>query len=406
MVGGHRLFPALVAAMALAAIPRAAAAADQGLTADSVTIGAFGPITGPAAYIGLAGRDGAAMAIKEINAAGGINGRKLKMIFEDDGHSPAKALAAVKKLVDDDRVFMLFNVAGSNGTIGTIDYVKEKGIVMYVSFASAPAVTWPFAKNLFRGGTTEVPRYGELYAEYIVDGMKAQKIGILSGREEYPKNEGDALTKQLKNWYQLAPVKRAEFNIGDKDFTPQLLELQQANPQVIAFFGNPAEAAIALRQAKELGLNQRFFVGTTMVDQGFLNAAGPAAEGTSGFALIPLLPASSDPAMKAWRAKWSADYPNLPPNRPNIFDILSYSDMYVVAEAMRHAGKDLTTARLIDALENIHDYRVGPIASPRTFTKIHHIGNLRLQPMEVKHGEWVQAQWESKRPSDILQRYH
>jgi branched-chain amino acid transport system substrate-binding protein len=278
--------------------------------------------------------------------------------------------------------------------------------VMFVSFASAPGVTWPFAKNLFRGGTTEVPRYGELYAEYIVDGLKAQKIGIISGREEYPKNEGDALTKQLQKWYETAPVKRAEFNIGDKDFTPQLLEMQQANPQVIAFFGNPAEAAIALRQAKELGLNQPFFVGTTMVDQGLLTAAGPAAEGATGFALIPLLPASSNPAMKAWRAKWSADYPNLPPNRPNIFDALAYADIYVVAEAMRNAGKDLTTDRLIDALENIHDYRVGPIASPRSFTKIHHIGNLRLQPMQVKNGEWVQVSWESKRPSDILQRYH
>ena len=350
MSAGNRLFLAFAICLALAAPPFAAQAAQQGVTADTITVGAFGPITGPAAYIGLAGRDGAALAIKEINEAGGINGRKLDMIFEDDGHSPAKALAAVKKLVDDDKVFMLFNVAGSNGTIGTIDYVKENGLVMFVSFASAPAVTWPFAKNLFRGGTTEVPRYGELYAEYIVDGLKAQKIGILSGREEYPKNEGDALTKQLQKWYGIAPVKRAEFNIGDKDFTPQLLDLQQADPQVIAFFGNPAEAAIALRQAKELGVNQPFFVGTTMVDQGILTAAGPAAEGISGFALIPLLPNSNDPAMKTWHAKWSAAYPGLPPNRPNIFDVLSYADMYVLATAMRNAGKDLTTAGLIDTL--------------------------------------------------------
>jgi ABC-type branched-subunit amino acid transport system substrate-binding protein len=215
-----------------------------------------------------------------------------------------------------------------------------------------------------------------------------------------------ALTKQLRKWYDIVPVKRLEFNIGDKDFTPQLLEMQQADPQVIAFFGNPAEAAIAMRQAKELGINQPFFVGTNMVDQGLLTAAGPAAEGASGFALIPLLPNSNDPAMKAWRAKWSAQYPNLPAGRPNTFDILAYGDMYVFAEAMRKAGKDLTTAGLIDALESLHDYRVGPIASPRTFTKIHHIGNLRLQPMQVKNGEWVQVPWESKRPSDILQRYH
>src|ERR1700722_7396874 len=125
-----------------------AGADEPGAKPDSITIGAFGPITGPAAYIGLAGRDGATLAIKEINAAGGINGRKLSMVFEDDGHSPTKALAAVKKLIDQDHVFMIFCVAGSNGTLGTIDFVRENGRVMFVSFASAPGVTWPFARNL------------------------------------------------------------------------------------------------------------------------------------------------------------------------------------------------------------------------------------------------------------------
>src|SRR5579871_3838346 len=202
---GKRLRGLLCAAAALYAFPGNAAAEEPGLTADTITIGAFGPITGPAAYIGLGGRDGANLAIKEINAAGGINGRKLSMIFEDDGHSPTKALAAAKKLIDQDHVFMIFCVAGSNGTLGTVDFVRENGRVMYVSFASAPGVTWPFARNMFRGGTTEVPRYGELYAEYLHDYLKAKKIAILSGREEYPKNEGDALTAQLKSWYQMAP---------------------------------------------------------------------------------------------------------------------------------------------------------------------------------------------------------
>jgi branched-chain amino acid transport system substrate-binding protein len=382
-----------------------ARADEPGVTPDSIAIGAFGPITGPAAYIGLAGRDGANLAIKEINAAGGINGRKLSMIFEDDGHSPTKALAAVKKLIDQDHVFMIFCVAGSNGTLGTIDFVRENGRVMFVSFASAPGVTWPFARNLFRGGTTEVPRYGELYAEYLHDYLKATKIAILNGREEYPKNEGDALTAQLKNWYQAAPVKRAEFNIGDKDFTPQLLEIQGADPQVIAIFGNPAEAAIAMRQAKELGMNQQFFLGTTMVDQSLLNVAKQAAEGASGFALLPLLPSSSNPEMKSWVAKWKQEYPNLPAGRPNVFDVLSYSDMYAVADAIKRAGKDITTDRLIDALEATHEYRAGAIASPLTFTKKHHIGNLRLQAMQVKNGEWEPVAFEGKRESDILKRY-
>jgi branched-chain amino acid transport system substrate-binding protein len=111
----------------------------QGVTDNEILIGGFGPTTGPAAYIGLGGRDGLLLAIKEINASGGINGRKLRLIFEDDGHSPTKALASVKKLIDQDKVFMIFCAAGSNATVGTIDYVKEQKKVMYVSFCFCPS---------------------------------------------------------------------------------------------------------------------------------------------------------------------------------------------------------------------------------------------------------------------------
>src|SRR5512146_1708694 len=302
------------------------ASAEQGVTADTITLGAFGPITGPAAYIGMGGRDGMNLAIKEINAAGGVNGRKIVAVFEDDSHSPTRALAAVKKLVEQDNVFAVFCVAGSNATVGAVDYVKEHQRVMYVSIASAPQVTWPFSRYLFRGGTTETARYGELYADFIVNHLKARKIAILSGREEYPKNEGDATTRLLKSWFDIAPVLREQFNIGDKDFTPQLLAVSKANPDVVAFFGNPAEAAIALRQAKELGLKQRFFVGSNMVDPALVNAAKSAAEGVTGFSLIPLLPGSKEPAMAKWEAAWRREYPNAPAGRPNNFDLLAYAD--------------------------------------------------------------------------------
>jgi branched-chain amino acid transport system substrate-binding protein len=233
-----RLLLAAVAALLAVAMP--VAAQQQGVTSDTITIGAHGPITGPAAYIGLAGRDGMLLAIKEINAAGGVNGRKIVAVFEDDGHSPTKAVAAVKKLVEQDKVFAVMSVGGSNATVGAVDYMKEKGVPYYVSIASAPQVTWPHARNLFRGGTTETARYGELYAEFLVTHYKAKRIAIMSGREEYPRNEGDATVDKLKNWFQMAPAVRVEFNIGDKDFTPQLVEVQKANPDVIAFFGNPA----------------------------------------------------------------------------------------------------------------------------------------------------------------------
>jgi len=346
------------------------------------------------------------LAIKEINAAGGVNGRKIVAVFEDDGHSPTKALAAVKKLVEQDKVFAVMSVGGSNATVGAVDYMKEKGVPFYVSIASAPQVTWPHAKNLFRGGTTETARYGELYAEFLATHYKAKRIAIMSGREEYPRNEGDATADKLKNWFQTTPVARVEFNIGDKDFTPQLVEVQKANPDVIAFFGNPAEAAIAMRQAKELGLKQPFFVGSNMVDPALIAAAKTSGEGVMGFSLIPYLPGAKAPDMVKWESAWKKEYPNAPSGRPNNFDLLAYGDMYVLAEGMKRAGPNLTTDSLIKALEGIQNYRVGPVATPRTFSTKHHIGNLTLVPMVIKDGQWEPVQWSSARESDILKRYN
>ena len=399
-----RLLHVFFAMLVAAAVP--ALAQTQGVAPDTVTIGAFGPITGPAAYIGLAGRDGMMLAVKEINAAGGVNGRKINVVFEDDAHSPTRALAAVKKLVEQDKIFMIMSVGGSNATVGAVDYIRDKNIPMYVSIASAPQVTWPHAKHMFRGGTTETARYGELYAEFLATHYKAKRIAIMSGREEYPRNEGDATVAKLKTWFNLEPVTRVEFNIGDKDFTSQLVQVQKVDPDVIAFFGNPAEAAIAMRQAKELGLKQSFFVGSNMVDPGLVTAARQSAEGVAGFSLIPLLPGSKDPEMVRWEANWRREYPNAPAGRPNNFDLLAYGDMYVVAEGLKRAGKELTTDKFIAALEGIQNYRVGPVATPRTFSTKHHIGNLTLVPIIVAKGVWEPVGgWQSTRESDILKRY-
>ena len=137
-----RLLVAAAAALLMLSLP--AAGQQQGVTADTITIGAYGPITGPAAYIGLGGRDGMMLAIKEINAAGGVSGRKIAVIFEDDGHSPTKALAAVKKLVEQDRSSRCSAWGAPTRRSVAVDYMQEKE-VLYVRFlrVGAAAVTWP-----------------------------------------------------------------------------------------------------------------------------------------------------------------------------------------------------------------------------------------------------------------------
>ena len=394
-----------IAAVAAVAFLPAAAMAEPGVSDDAITIGAYGPITGPAAFVGLGGRAGMELAMQEINEAGGINGRKLELIFEDDGFSPTTALAAVKKLVDQDEVFMIFGVSGSNPTVGTIEYLKGREVPTYVSIASAPQVTHPFNRYMFRGGTTESARYGELYAEFLTQFLQAEKIAILSGSDEFAKNEGDATERFLKEWYDIEATVRLEFNVGDKDFTPQLLEIKGTEPDVIVTLGHVTEAQIVVRQARELGLQQPIFGSGAMVDNALIANAGYAAEGFIGGWLTPLFLDSQHPDMVAFMEAWRAANPDAPVGRPNVFDLLGYADMHVVAEGLRRAGEDLTRESFVDALETLEDYRVSEVATPRTFTDWHHIGNLRMNMMVVLGQHWVPLRWSPQRESTVLDEF-
>jgi branched-chain amino acid transport system substrate-binding protein len=395
---------ALAAGLALAA--GTAHADEAGVTKDEILIGGYGPITGPAAYIGLGARDGTELAIREINDAGGINGRKLKLLFEDDGFSPSKALAAVKKLVEQDKVFMMMGLSGSNPTVGTVEYSREAKIPSYAVLASAPQYTHPFNRYLFRGGATESARYGELNAEYLIEFLQAKRIAMLSGVDENAKNEGDNTEKMLEKWYGVKLLTRQEFKVGDKDFTPQLLAAKQTNPDIIVTLAQVPEVSILLRQARELGIKLAIMGSPAAVDNGVIAGAGLNAEGYTGGWLSGLFLDSVHPDMVKFREAWAKLHPDASSKgRPNLFDVLGYGEMYVVAEAMKRAGSDLTREKLVDALETIENYRVSEIATPRTFTKWHHIGNFRMQYMVVLGQHFVPVRFDPHRESEILKEF-
>jgi branched-chain amino acid transport system substrate-binding protein len=132
------------------------------------------------------------------------------------------------------------------------------------------------------------------------------------------------------------------------------------------------EASIIVRQARELGLRQPIFVGTASVDNALVANDGYAAEGVIGAWPLPLFPDSDDPDMVKFRDAWSKLNPNAPKGHPNLFDVYAYGDTYVIAEAMKRAGRDLTRDKFVDALEAMKDYRVSGVATPRTFTTDEH----------------------------------
>jgi len=125
-----------------------------------------------------------------------------------------------------------------------------------------------------------------------------------------------------------------------------------------------------------------------MVDPALVTAAKSAAEGVTGFSLIPYLPGLESARHGQVGSGVEEGISQCPGRTPEQLRSFAYGDMYVLAEGMKRAGPSLTADSLIRALEGVQNYRVGSVATPRTFSTKHHIGNLALVPMVVKDGQW------------------
>src|SRR3974390_25186 len=176
-----RAAAALAAVIGLFALVSTARAQENGVTPSEISIGAIGALTGPLAFIGAPGRDSMTMAFEEINAKGGVCGRKLALGFEH-ASSPAESIAAVKKLVEQDKIFILVLASGSTGAAAAADYVRQAGVATYNLYGSTPIIRNPFAKNVFHGAVVPVEVSAGALISMFQDGRDAtRQSGVLAG---------------------------------------------------------------------------------------------------------------------------------------------------------------------------------------------------------------------------------
>ncbi len=389
-------FLTLVAAAWFAGCPLPtppAHAADPGVTSNEILIGAFGPLTGPASWIGLGARDGMQLAVDEINAHGGINGRKVKLLFEG-AQSPAESIAAVKKLVEQDRVFALVLGSGSTGAAAAADYLRSVNVPAFNIVGATPKIRQPFSPHIFNG---VFPSAGTIASSFVEEALRAKpkKAAIITGTYELPQALLKAVVPKLKAaGVDVATVQ--SFDLGAKDFTAQLVETARAKPDVVVFLGHYTEAGPALRQAPELGARQpRWVVDISAISDSLPEIAGASANGVRSIWMFPYYFSDPAPTMRAFEKKWHDRFGNAP-GRPNYVDMNGYGDMYVMAVALKMAGKNLTRAELVKVWNNdmhaVKPSNFGSFASdvifPETFTPQDHDGNKAYSSLEVVNGHW------------------
>ena len=390
LVRGSRIFAAALAGIGSVAFVSLAGAQQNGITPSEISISAIGALTGPLAFIGAPGRDSMSLAFDEINAKGGVCGRKLRLGFEH-ASSPAESIAAVKKLVEQDKVFILVLASGSTGAAAAADYVRQAGVPTYNLYGSTPIIRNPFAENVFHGAVVPVEvSAAALISMFHDDGYTPKKFGILAGTYAFPQATLKAAQDILRQ--KGADFAVEQFDIGARDFTSQLVSLQRRGIDSVLVLGSFSEAGFAIKQAREMGLaNVRWVVDGSAVSTAIIPILGNA-DGIRGYYNAPAFPGQT-PATREFEARLSKHLGSLPQGRPSVYDLIGYGSGYVVAEAIKATNCELTRANLINAWSNLKD--AGPtklggldITFPESYTPTDHQGVYRIGAAIVKGGQW------------------
>src|SRR5215831_8762219 len=252
-----------------------------GAHAQDIPIAVVGPVTGSNAALGEQMTRGAKMAVSDINARGGVLGRKLNLIVADDACDPKQAVAAANEVVGKKVVFVAGHYCSSSSIPASAVY-NEAGILQMTPASTNPALTDDAAKkgwdNVFRScGRDDVQ--GGVAGKYLADHFKGKNVAIVHDKTAYGKGVADE-TKKAMNAAGLKEVMYEAITQGDKDFSALISKMKQANIDAIYYGGYQTEAGLIVRQARDQGLKAQFIGADALMTEEFWKITGPAGEGT------------------------------------------------------------------------------------------------------------------------------
>lgn len=324
-----------------------------GVTATEIRIGSFGPITGANFSFGKLPMIGLEATFEKVNAAGGINGRKLVLVREDDQCDPANAITVVRKLIHNSNVFAIVGGSCSNGVnAAKPDIIEAK--IPFVNFAAASnAISAPKVDNIFTTMLTSNLE-SKLQVAYLQE-QKFKRVALVAQKDAWGRDRYDSFTAEAKA-KGLELVADEELSLEANDGTAQVLKIQSAKPDAVVMLLYPKPAAIFLRDASRLAFKSAFIGQSVISDPITFYSQVNIPGATDQFITIsPMRYPFDDPAVADWRKRINAVAPGEKDSAWNLYGIVAGQ---VVAEALTRAGKDLTREGFIKAMNDLNDFTV------------------------------------------------
>jgi branched-chain amino acid transport system substrate-binding protein len=240
------------------------------------TVGVAGPMTGQYASFGEQLRNGATLALEDINAAGGVNGQQLKLSVGDDACDPKQARSTADRLVGQ-RVPVVFGHFCSSSSIPASEAYAEGNVLQITPASTNPTFTERKLWNVFRTCGRD-DQQGALAGKYLADNFKGKKIAILDDKSTYGAGLANE-TKKALNAAGANEVLRESYTQGDKDFTALVSRMKAAGIDVVFIGGYHTESGLILRQMRDQGMNTVLMAGDALADKQFAAITGQHAGG-------------------------------------------------------------------------------------------------------------------------------
>jgi branched-chain amino acid transport system substrate-binding protein len=357
--------------------------------AQDIKIGAVLSVTGPASFLGEPEEKTLKMYVEELNAKGGIGGRKIQLITYDDGGDANKARTFATRLVEEDKVVAM--VGGSTtGTTMAMVPVFEDAQIPFISLAGAVVIIEPVKRYVFK-----TPHTDRMACEKIFEDMKKRnltKVGMISGTDGFGKSMRDECVR-VNARFGIEIIAEETYGPRDTDMTPQLTNIRGKNPQAVVNPGFGQGPAIVTRNYRQLGITAPLYQSHGVASKQFIELAGEAANGVrlpaAALLVADKLP-DSDPQKKI-AMDYAKKFTDTAKQPVSTFGGHAYDGLMILAGAIQRAG-GTDPKKIRDEIEKTKGF-IGT-AGIFNMTPTDHMGLdlAAFKMLEIKGGDWTLAE--------------
>jgi branched-chain amino acid transport system substrate-binding protein len=370
------------------------AGSTPGVSSTTITIGSSGPLSGEAAAAAgvLKGADG---YFKYVNARGGVNGRKIDFKYLDDAYDPARAVQNVRQLIQQDNVFALFSVVGTNGNLAIRDFANAAGVPTVFSASGATTFGRDYVKYPWTIGY--LPPYaeeGELYAKHIlVTNAKKAKVAVLYQSDDYGKDLLAGFRRGLGAKARTAIVQTVGYDPTTLDVQSQVAQLKASGANTFCIFAFGKFAIQAYQYVNKLGWKPQIYVNDVASASSIMQLE-PAQTAEGSISILwgkdPATPKFKGDAGVALAAKIIKKY--VPGGNPSDgFLVAGMAEAFSMVDALKAAGKNLTRKGLMNAVTHMNEAN-NPFLVPGV--KVHTTPTSRFPISSVQLQRWHNHHWE------------